>query len=300
MKRISLFLLTNIAVLVAVSLIINLFGIEPYLTTNGINYQSLLLICGIWGMVGSFISLAMSKWMAKRAMGVQIIEPQMGGQYAGLVNTIHRLAKSANLPKMPEVGIYNSPEVNAFATGPSKSNSLVAVSTGLLNNMREDEIEGVLGHEITHIANGDMVTMALIQGVVNAFVMFFAQLAVILIDNFMRGDDNDGEGLGFIARYLLINVFTMVFGLLAMPIVAFFSRYREYRADSGGAHLAGRDKMINALKRLQLQYEQGAFDKADTNVNAMKISSKEGGLMALISTHPPLSDRIKALEMNAH
>ena len=296
-KRLSLFLLTNVAVMVAVSLIINLFGVEPYLTANGVNYQSLLIFCGIWGMVGSFISLGISKWSAKRMMGVQVIDPQMGGQYAALVNTVHRLAKAAELPKMPEVGIYQSPEVNAFATGPSKSSSLVAVSTGLLSNMHEDEVEGVLAHEIAHVANGDMVTMTLIQGVVNAFVMFFAHIAVIIIDNFVRGDD-EGEGLGFFARYMLINLFTMVFGLLAMPIVAFFSRYREYKADSGGAYLAGRDKMINALKRLEQQYEQGVFEKADTNVNAMKISSKSG-IMALISTHPPLADRIKALEMNA-
>lgn len=297
-KRIGLFALTNFAVIMAVTVVINLFGIEPYLNAQGVNYQSLLIICAIWGMIGSFISLAMSKWITKRSMGVQVIDPQMGGQYASFVNTVHRLAKAANLPKMPEIGIYDSPEVNAFATGPSKSNSLVAVSTGLLNNMQEDEVEGVLAHEIAHIANGDMVTMALVQGVINAFVMFFAQIAVIAIDNLVRGDD-EGEGLGFFARYMLINLFTMVFGLLAMPIVAFFSRYREYRADSGGAHLAGRDKMINALKRLQQQYETGVFEKAETNINAMKISSKNGGLMALISTHPPLTDRIKALEMNA-
>lgn len=298
-KRLSLFLITNMAVILAVSLIINLLGVEPYLTANGINYQSLLIMCGVWGMVGSFISLAISKWSAKRMMGVQIINPQMGGEHAAFINTVHRLAKAADLPKMPEVGIYNSPEVNAFATGPSKSNSLVAVSTGLLNNMREDELEGVLAHEVAHIANGDMVTMTLIQGVVNAFVMFFAHIAVMAIDNLMSGDDNEGEGLGFFTRYMLINLFTMVFGLLAMPVIGFFSRYREYKADSGGAHLAGRDKMINALKRLQQQHEQGVFEKADSNINAMKISSKSNGLMALMSTHPPLSDRIKALEMNA-
>lgn len=297
-KRISLFMLTNIAVMVMVTIILQVLGVEPYLQANGINYTSLMIMCGVFGMVGSFISLSISKWSAKRMMGLHMIEAN-DPNYSGLVNTVHRLSKAANLPKMPEVAIYQSQEVNAFATGPSKSNSLVAVSTGLLNNMTQDEVEGVLAHEVAHIANGDMVTMALVQGVINAFVMFFAHIAVMLIDNIMRGDDDEGgQGLGFFARYALISLFQMIFGFLGMFVVAFFSRYREYRADSGGASLAGRDKMIAALRRLQTQFDTGVFDKETAEMNSMKISSK-GGIMALISTHPDLSDRIKALEMNA-
>ena len=297
-KRISLFMLTNIAVMVMVTIILQVFGIEPYLQANGINYTSLMIMCGVFGMVGSFISLSISKWSAKRMMGLHIIA-ENDPSYSGLVNTIHRLSKAANLPKMPEVGIYESQEVNAFATGPSKANSLVAVSTGLLNGMSEDEVEGVLAHEVSHIANGDMVTMALVQGVINAFVMFFAHIAVMLIDNFISGDDDDGgQGLGFFARFALISLFQMIFGFLGMFVVAFFSRYREYRADSGAASLAGRDKMIGALKSLQAQYENGVFDKDTKEMNSMKITSKNG-IMELLSTHPKLSDRIKALEMNA-
>lgn len=298
-KRVGLFLITNIAVIAMVTIITNLFGLEPYMNSYGINYQALLIFCGIWGMVGSFVSLMMSKWMAKMSMGVKIIEPH--GQYSSLVNTVHRLAKAANLPKMPEVGIYNSPEVNAFATGPSKSNSLVAVSTGLLDNMTSDEVEGVLAHEVAHIANGDMVTMALIQGVVNAFVMFFARIAAFAVQNALRGDDEEGEGFSYMINFVLVIAFQIVFGILGSMVVAFFSRYREYRADSGGARLAGRGKMIAALQRLERQFEAGRFDKHADNeaINAMKISSKGGRLSALLSTHPPLKTRIKALEMNA-
>lgn len=298
-KRIGLFLMMNMAVILTISIVMNVLGLNHYVTAQGLDYQALLVFCGLWGFVGSFISLAMSKWLAKTSYGVQIIDPQMGGQYAALVNRVHRLAKAANLPKMPEVGIYNSPEVNAFATGPSKSNSLVAVSTGLLNNMTEDEVEGVLAHEVAHVANGDMVTMALIQGVVNAFVMFFARIAAFAIQNAMKSDDDDSPVGGGWAYYLTTIVFEILFGFIGMFIVAFFSRYREYRADSGAAHLAGREKMIAALRRLQQQYEHGVFEKADNKINAMKISTRSSGLMALMSTHPPLGDRIKALEMNA-
>jgi len=287
----------NIAVIATISIVMNLLGVKPYLTANGLNYEALLIFCGIWGMVGSFISLALSKFMAKNMMGVKIQEAN--GQYSALVNTVHRLAKAANLPKMPEVGIYESPEVNAFATGPSKSNSLVAVSTGLLHQMNDEEVEGVLAHEIAHVANGDMVTMALIQGVINAFVMFFARVAAFAIQNAMRSD-NDDRPVGHDWSYMLTTfVFEILFGFIGMFVIAFFSRYREYRADSGGARLAGRNKMIGALRRLQMQYENGVFEKSDEKMNAMKISSK-GGFMALLSTHPKLEDRIKALELNSH
>lgn len=271
----------------------NLLGVKPYLTSYGLDYQSLLIFCTVWGMVGSFISLGLSKFMAKRMMGVQIVDNSH--HYAGLVNTVHRLAKAANLPKMPEVGVFESPEVNAFATGPSKSNSLVAVSTGMLQSMREDEIEGVLGHEIAHIANGDMVTMALIQGVINAFVMFLARIAAFALQNALSKDDEEGGTVGGLSYYLTTFVFEIIFGFIGMFVVAWFSRQREYRADAGGAKLAGRDKMINALKRLQAQFEHGVFDDRTKEMNAMKISSKDG-LMAMLSTHPRLGDRIRRLE----
>ncbi|MCO4754843.1 MAG: protease HtpX [Bacteriovoracaceae bacterium] len=290
-KRIGLFLLTNIAVIVMVSIVLNLLGVGGYYTPQGIDHTALLIFCGVWGMVGAFISLGMSKFMAKRFMGVQIVDNSP--QYASLVNTVHQLAKQANLPKMPEVGIYNSPEVNAFATGPSKKNSLVAVSTGLLQGMSEDEVEGVLAHEVSHIANGDMVTMTLIQGVVNAFVMFFARIAAFAVSNFLRGDDEEGEGLGWLAHMFVVIAFEIVFGLLGSVVVAFFSRYREYRADSGAARLAGREKMIAALERLK---SQTAIDKRGESLATLKISNRKSGLAALISTHPSLDDRIKALQ----
>lgn len=300
-KRVTLFLFTNIAVMITISFILNLLGVNHYITAQGLDYKSLLIFCGVWGMTGSFISLAMSKFMAKRMMGVEILDPKrrIGGKYEFLVSKVHGLSKAANLSKMPEVGIYDSPEVNAFATGPSKSNSLVAVSSGLLNNLSEDEIEGVLAHEVAHIANGDMVTMALVQGVINAFVMFFARIAAFAIQNALRSDDDDSSaGYGW-SYYLTTIVFELLFGFIGMFIVAFFSRYREYRADSGGAALAGRHKMISALKKLQSQFEHGVFEKGDAKMNAMKISSKSSGLYALLSTHPKLEDRIKALELNA-
>ncbi|MEX1099955.1 MAG: protease HtpX, partial [Bacteriovoracaceae bacterium] len=274
-----------------VSIILNLLGIGGYYTAEGIDHTALLIFCGVWGMVGAFISLKMSKFMAKKFMGVKIVDGQ--GEFAGLVNTVHQLAKQANLPKMPEVGVYNSPEVNAFATGPSKKNSLVAVSTGLLQGMRQDEIEGVLAHEISHIENGDMVTMTLIQGVVNAFVMFFARIAAFAVSNFLSGDEEEGQGLGFFAHIMVIMVFEIIFGLLGSIVVAFFSRYREYKADSGAARLAGREKMIAALERLK---SQTLVDKRGESLATLKISNRRTGLAALISTHPSLDDRIKALQ----
>ncbi|MDP7319347.1 MAG: protease HtpX [Bacteriovoracaceae bacterium] len=296
-KRFGLWALMNIAVVVTISIVLNLLGVKPYLNAYGLDYQALLIFCLIWGMVGSFISLAMSKFMAKMAMGVKIVESN--GQYEGLVNTVHRLAKSANLPKMPEVGVYNSPEVNAFATGPSKSNSLVAVSTGLLQNMSQDEVEGVLGHEVAHIANGDMVTMTLVQGVVNAFVMFFARIAAFALQNFLRSDDDESSSVGGLSYWITTIVFEILFGFLGMFITSWFSRMREYSADIGGAQLAGRDKMIAALKRLKSQYEGGGyFETSSETMNAFKISSKEKGIRALLSTHPQLDERIRRLQMN--
>ncbi len=291
MKRAALFIGVNLLILVMLSFILNLLGIKPYLDANGINYTSLMIFCLFWGMGGAFISLQMSKWLAKTTMGLEIVTQT--GPYAELVNTVYRLAKKAELPVMPEVAIYNSPEVNAFATGPSKSNSLVAVSTGLLNSMSRDEVEGVLAHEISHIANGDMVTMTLIQGVMNAFVMFFARIAAFAVSQFMRGDDDEGEGLGWFAQMFVIMAFEVIFGLLAGILVNWFSRYREYRADSGSAWLSGKDKMISALEALKRNYE--SLDTKKSSVKSMQISSKQA-MVALFSTHPALDDRIAALK----
>lgn len=294
LKRIFLFGLVNVAVIVTVSVILSVLGVEPYLTANGINYQSLLVFCAIWGMVGSFISLAISKWMAKKMMGVQIIPENASGHYGDLVRTVHKLAKAAGLPKMPEVGVYQGAEVNAFATGPSKSNSLVAVSTGLLESMNRDEVEGVLGHEVAHIANGDMVTMTLIQGVINAFVMFFARIAAFAVQNALRSDDEEGQGVGGLAYMFTTIIFEIIFGIIGSMITAWFSRQREFRADAGGAVLAGREKMIAALERLQRSSER--IEESDYKaVAALKISGKPSKFMALFSTHPDLSLRISRL-----
>lgn len=301
LKRVGLFILVNILVMVVanivISLVIGFFGLGPTMTANGINYATLMVICLVWGMAGSFVSLWMSKWLAKKAYGVEIVSPS--GPYGQVVRKVHEFAQRAGIEKMPEVGIYHSPEINAFATGATKNSSMVAVSTGLLEKMNSDEAEGVLGHEVAHIANGDMVTLALVQGVVNAFVMFFARIATIAIDNLMRGDDDNGRGLGFFAYMIVYNLLYFVFSLLAAPIVFGFSRYREYRADNGGATLAGKQKMIAALEALKRNYDNlDQFDdgiQRDSSVRAMQISSKVSW-SELFSTHPSLDKRIEKLK----
>lgn len=291
-KRIFLFVLTNILVMVTVSIVLSVLGVGNYLTAAGINYSALMVFCLIWGFVGSGISLLMSKFMAKMMMGVQIVDDR--GQYGDLVRKVHMMAKQAGIEKMPEVGVYQSPEVNAFATGPTKNNALVAVSTGLLHQMNTDEVEGVLAHEVAHIANGDMVTMALVQGVVNAFVMFFARIAAFALQNFLNGErDDDRPASTGLAYHLSVIVFEIAFSFLGMFVVAYFSRLREFRADKGGAQYAGKYKMIAALKRLQQKID--LVDDSQDAVKTMKISSKKG-LMSFLSTHPSLEDRIAALE----
>ena len=300
-KRVGLFILVNILVMVVanvvISLVIGFFGLGPTMTASGVNYATLMVICLVWGMAGSFVSLWMSKWLAKKAYGVEIVSTT--GPYGQLVRKVHEFSTRAGIEKMPEVGVYHSPEINAFATGATKNSSMVAVSTGLLEKMNTDEAEGVLGHEVAHIANGDMVTLALVQGVVNAFVMFFARLATIAIDNLMRGDDDDGRGLGFFAYMIVYNLLYFVFSLLAAPIVFGFSRYREYRADDGGATLAGKEKMIAALEALKRNYDNlDQFDdgiQRDSAVRAMQISSKVSW-SELFSTHPSLDKRIEKLK----
>lgn len=295
LKRVGLFLLVNVMVMVTISITFNVitqvFGIQL-----PVGYSGLLMMCAVFGFSGSFISLMMSKFMAKRMMGVQIIDPSTRDpELRWIVDTTHAMARKANLPKMPEVGIFDSPEINAFATGPSKSNSLVAVSSGLMRAMTKDEAEGVIGHEVAHIANGDMVTLTLIQGVVNTFVMFLARVLAGIIAN--QGSDRDGESQGSHGGpmyFILVMVFDIAFAVLASIIVNYFSRLREYRADAGGARFAGRDKMLSGLQKLQAQYK--LIEPDNGAAATMKISSKSSGLMKLFSTHPPLEERIKRLQ----
>lgn len=299
MKRIFLFVLTNILVVATISILLSVFGVTHYVERTGrgygLNLQKLMVICLIWGFVGALISLALSKTMAKWSLGLSIIDPRTAsGIEAQLVMTVHRLSKSAGLTAMPEVAIYESEEVNAFATGPTRSNSLVAVSTGLLRQMSWDEVEGVLGHEVAHISNGDMVTMALLQGVVNAFVMFLSRVIAFAISTAMsRSSDEESSAFPSMLNFILTLVLDIVFTLLGSLVVAGFSRMREYRADAGGARLAGRQKMISALDRLRSAHER-VDNSAAPALAAMKISNKTG-ILALFSTHPPLEERIARL-----
>lgn len=296
-KRIFLFLAVNFTVMITLSILLNVLGVRPYLDQSGINYESLMAFCLVWGMGGAFISLLLSRAMAKWFMGVQVISPETTNpDERALLGTVYALAREAQLPVMPEVGVYDSPEVNAFATGPTKSHALVAVSSGLLQRLNDQEVKGVLGHEVAHVANGDMVTMTLIQGVVNAFVMFLARAIAFAISSSGRNDDNRSSvGASY---YMVQFVLEMVFMLLGSMVVAWFSRYREYRADAGGAKLAGRQNMIGALQALRKTYEL-VDPSAQPAVQALKISSRPGGIMRLFSTHPPLEDRIARLQQGA-
>ncbi len=298
MKRIFLFLMVNVLVVVTITIVLNLLGVHGYVNAHyGIDYQQLAIFCLVWGMVGAFISLALSRFMAKMMMGVQVVDPNtQDPELQQLVHIIQNLARSAHLPAMPEVGIYDSPELNAFATGPSKSRALVAVSTGLLGRMNQQELEGVLGHEITHIANGDMVTLTLIQGVINAFVMFLARVLSFAISQALRSKDDD-RGPSYLP-YILTPIFEILFSILGYMVVAAFSRHREFRADAGGAKLAGRDSMIAALRSLQRAYETPIEDAQPTPsaIQAFQITGKKGGFLQFFSSHPPLEDRIAALE----
>jgi heat shock protein HtpX len=296
-SRVLLFLATNILVIVTISIVTSLLGLHSYLTAHGINYLSLAIFCALWGTAGAFISLFMSKFIAKKSMGVNIIDPNTAmGEEKNILELIHQLARKAGLKTLPEVGIYNSPELNAFATGPTKNNSLLAVSSGLLQKMNRDQIEGVLGHEITHITNGDMVTMTLILGIINAFALFLSRLIAYVISVGAAGRNNNegsisGPGPLF---FILSMVFDILFTFLGSILVAAFSRYREYRADKGGAILAGRDNMIAALQALQKAMEPE--DTRAPSLVTLKISHKSGGFRALFSSHPPLELRIARLQ----
>ncbi|MCY4178267.1 MAG: protease HtpX [Endozoicomonadaceae bacterium] len=290
MKRVILFLATNLAILVVFNIILSII-----FKAFNIQYGSMvgiLIVACLFGFGGSLISLWMSKWLALRATGAQIIETPANQQEQWLLSTVRRLANSAGIG-MPQVAIYHANDINAFATGAQRNKALVAVSSGLLNSMTQDEAEAVLGHEVSHIANGDMVTLTLIQGVLNTFVIFLARIIAMGIDNMLRRDD-DGEGMGFLAYSITVFVLEIVFGLLASIIVMWFSRYREYRADEGGAALAGRYKMINALKRLQ----HNAEPELEGSLVAFGINGKRSSITQLFMSHPPLEKRIAALENN--
>lgn len=293
-KRILLLIVTNFLVVLTLTLIMHFTGLGNRLSGMGGGYDGFFLVCLAWGFGGAFFSLAISRIMAKLTMGVQVIDPANPGGFSDLVEMVHRLAREAGLTAMPEVGVYESPELNAFATGPSKRRSLVAVSTGLLRRMGRDEMEGVLGHEIAHVANGDMVTMTLLQGVINAFVIFFSRILAAV----MSGRGRDEEGRSGAGNWMLVMLLQTVLSFLGMFVVAWFSRYREYRADAGGAAFAGRGKMIGALQALQRAYGRGAEDPRGAALSTLKISG-HGGLFALLSTHPPLEERIARLQSAA-
>ena len=291
MKRIFLLIVTNIAIMLVLSVVASVLGVDRYLTANGLNLGALLGLSAIFGFGGAFISLAMSKWMAKMSTGARVITQPGSSAEMWLMNTVERQARAAGIG-MPEVAIFDSPEPNAFATGMTRDSSLVAVSTGLLQTMQQDEVEAVLGHEITHISNGDMVTLTLVQGVVNTFVFFLSRVIGYVVDNALnRGDERrSGPGFGY-----MITVFVMqiLLGFLASMVVAWFSRQREFRADAGGAHLAGKRKMIAALQRLKAAHEVPS--ELPKQMTAFGIREGEG-VMALFATHPPLDVRIQALQ----
>ncbi len=288
-KRVLLFVTVNILVVVTLSVVMQVLGVQPYLSARGINYQSLAVFCLVWGMGGAFISLGISRITAKWMMGVKVINPDSAqGETGELVRTVHRLARAAGIDKMPEVGYYDSPEVNAFATGPTRNRALVAVSTGLLGRLNRDQVEGVLGHEVAHIANGDMVTMTLVQGIINAVVMFLARIAGFLVSQRFREESRR------MVNMVTVLVLEIALSILGTFVTAWFSRRREFRADSGGAGLAGREKMLSALKALKSTAELASPDN-HPSLATLKISGRPSGFLTLLSTHPPLEARIAAL-----
>jgi heat shock protein HtpX len=293
MRRIALFLITNLAVLLLLSVVCRLLGIDTWAASRGYGGMGpLLAFAAVFGMGGAFISLAMSKWIAKMSTGAQVIEQPRSEAERWLLDTVRRHAQNAGIG-MPEVAIYDAPEMNAFATGMSKNKALVAVSSGLLQQMDREQISAVLGHEIGHVANGDMVTLTLIQGVLNTFVIFFARIIGRIVDGWLSGG-RDREGGGGIGYFIIVMVLELVFGLIASTVVAAFSRWREFRADSAGAKLAGRGAMISALQRLAANHGESTLPKT---IAAFGISGPLAqGLKRLFMSHPPLEERIAALQ----
>lgn len=304
-KRFFLFIAVNLLVMLTLTIVFSVVlhffpQLGGRLGGNRLGYLAVFSL--VFGMGGAFISLAISRMMAKWSMGVRVIDPHTSDPEAReLVRVVHGFAQRAGLPAMPEVGVYDSPDVNAFATGPSKSRSLVAVSTGLLRQMSRPEVEGVIAHEVAHIANGDMVTMTLVQGVINAFVIFLSRVLAFLAAQALSGNrssDNERSSVGSsLLQMVFVILFEILFTLLGTIVVAWFSRTREFRADAGGMLLAGKDRMVGALRALQRVYDpQLAAQDGGSGFQSLKISSKSGGLMELFSTHPPLAERIAHLE----
>lgn len=289
-KRIFYFLLTNVLVLLTISIIFSLTGAGNYINAKGgIDFGALLVFSAIIGFSGAFISLAMSRWMAKKMMGVQVLDPNgaLSSYEQAVVEKAHRLSRAAGLTHMPQVGIYHSSEVNAFATGPSKKRSLVAVSTGLLREMDDDAVEGVIAHEVAHVANGDMVTMTLLQGVVNTFVVFLARIAAWIASRFVK------EEMAPIVHFIAVILFQIVFSILGSLVVFAYSRHREFHADRGGADLAGKDKMVHALHMLK-SYSNRMKGEEQTAIATLKINNRRKS--TIFSTHPDLDVRISRLQ----
>lgn len=288
MLRIVLFIATNLAVMLLLTIVVKVTGIDVYAyNRGGLNLQSLLILSAVMGMGGSFISLALSKWMAKRSVGAQVIDQPRNPTETWLFDTVRSQAAKAGIG-MPEIAVYQAPEMNAFATGMSKNHALVAVSTGLLESMDREQVQAVIGHEITHVANGDMVTMALIQGVLNTFVIFLARIIGTVVDRMISGNRDGGGGLAYFGIVIVLQI---ALGFLASLVVMAFSRWREFRADAGGAHLAGKQSMISALERLAGNHGENSLPKA---IQAFGISG-EGGLTRLLMSHPPIAERVAAL-----
>ncbi|MFM2290070.1 MAG: protease HtpX [Pseudomonadota bacterium] len=293
MKRILLFVLTNLAVILVLTVVLRITGLDQWLTVHGQSYGGLLVFATVFGFGGAFISLLISKWSAKRMMGVQVIEHPESADEVWLLNTVRQLAQQAGIG-MPEVGVFESDQPNAFATGPRRDAALVAVSTGLLRTMNRSQLEAVLGHEITHVANGDMVTLTLIQGVVNTFVIFLSRVVGSIVD---RATSRDGESRGGIGYFVSVMVAQLVLGFLASMIVAWFSRWREFRADAGGAKLAGSQNMIAALQGLQIAHDSGL----PAQMAASGISGGQpSGWARLFMSHPPIPERVAALQNATH
>lgn len=297
-KRISIFLGLNILIVLTVSFLLNIFHVAPYLRAYGLDYQSLAIFCLIWGMAGALISLCLSRSLAKWMLGVRLIDARSGDHESQmLISMVTRLAQRAGLPDVPQIGIFESAEPNAFATGPTKRRSLVAVSRGLLRNLSKEEIEAVLGHEISHIANGDMVTMTLIQGVINAFVMFLARVLAFALSTIGRSRD-DRRGFSYGSYILFTYLFEIVFMILGSLLVAFVSRKREFRADKGSSDLLGKAPMISALRKLESIHTKESVAEEHQGIAALMINRprKRSGLLALFASHPPIEERISRLE----
>ena len=288
-KRVALFIATNLAVILVLSIVLRLLGVDQILDESGtgLNYESLLVLSLVIGFGGSFISLAMSKWMAKRTTGAKVITQPGNATESWLLSVVERQSRQAGIDT-PEVAIYNAPDMNAFATGARRNSALVAVSTGLLQGMPKEEVEAVLAHEVSHVANGDMVTLTLVQGVVNTFVIFLSRVVGHFVDRVILKNDS-GHGLGYFAAVI---VSQLVLGILASVIVMWVSRQREYRADAGSAKLNGKQPMINALARL----ERGTPGELPEGLEAFGISGGRSGFMKLLMSHPPIPERIAALQ----